>query len=93
MLSQWFCILRGAMGERDEGEMRERQELRSLMFWFRKRYRSNGERLTYARRAYSRWRSEDLGEPRGGAGEDGRGGVEILGGALEGAGGGELGRR
>ncbi len=33
----------------------EREEVFALVRWFRRRYPSPAERLTYARRAYARW--------------------------------------
>jgi hypothetical protein len=33
----------------------EEEESRSLIRWFRRRYRTPAERLAYARRAYRRW--------------------------------------
>jgi hypothetical protein len=33
----------------------ERQEILSLVDWFRRRYPTPAERLAYARRAYRRW--------------------------------------
>jgi hypothetical protein len=35
----------------------ERDEARSLIRWFRRRYPTPAERLAYARRAYRRWRA------------------------------------
>ena len=35
----------------------EREEARSLIRWFRRRYPTPAERLAYARRAYRRWRA------------------------------------
>ena len=35
----------------------ERDEVLSLVRWFRRRYPSPAERLAYARRAYLRWRA------------------------------------
>ncbi len=40
----------------------EEEESRSLIRWFRRRYRTPAERLAYARRAYRRWRDA---APRG----------------------------
>jgi len=39
----------------------ERDEVRSLVAWFRRRYPTPAERLAYVRRAYARWVS---GTPR-----------------------------
>lgn len=33
----------------------EREEVRALIRWFRRRYPTPAERLAYARRAYRRW--------------------------------------
>ncbi len=33
----------------------EEEEARSLIRWFRRRYKTPGERLAYVRRAYRRW--------------------------------------
>lgn len=35
----------------------EEEESRALIGWFRRRYPTPAERLTYARRAYRRWRA------------------------------------
>jgi len=35
----------------------EREEIRSLIRWFRRRYPTPADRLAYVRRAYRRWRS------------------------------------
>jgi hypothetical protein len=35
----------------------ERDEARSLIRWFRRRYPTPAERLAYARRAYRRWQA------------------------------------
>lgn len=33
----------------------ERAEVRALIYWFRRRYRTPADRLAYVRRAYARW--------------------------------------
>ena len=44
----------------------EREEIRSLISWFTRRYPTPAERLAYARRAYARWtRALDPPEPAG----------------------------
>jgi hypothetical protein len=35
----------------------EREEILSLVAWFRRRYPTPADRLAYVRRAYSRWQS------------------------------------
>ncbi len=35
----------------------ERADARALVAWFRRRYPTDAERLTYARRAYRRWQA------------------------------------
>jgi hypothetical protein len=37
-------------------EAGEREEVLSLVHWFRRRYPSPADRLAYVRRAYARWR-------------------------------------
>lgn len=42
----------------------EREEALRLIRWFRKRYPTPAERLAYVQRAYTRWRTADLGVRR-----------------------------
>jgi hypothetical protein len=44
----------------------EEEDARSLIRWFRRRYPTPGERLSYVRRAYQRWRAA---QPTGPASE------------------------
>lgn len=37
-------------------EAREREDILSLVRWFRRRYPNPADRLAYGRRAYARWR-------------------------------------
>jgi hypothetical protein len=41
----------------------EREEILSLIAWFRRRYPTAADRLAYVRRAYRRWRSTTTPRP------------------------------